>query len=191
MQSNLIKEEMTGRRKRPYDFGHYLVRYCWIIVYHIAFRPSPRFFFFWRNFLLRVFGARIGKSVRIEPSVRIEFPWKLTIGDYSSVDRDVWLYSLDKITIGRFVTVSMKSFICTGSHDHRQANMPLITAPVAVGDNVWLAADVFVSPGITICDNTVVGCRSTVLHDLPANSVCGGYPCRVVKERYLSDKGQG
>ncbi len=179
-------EESKGRserRRRPYTLWHYLLRYLWIFCWTILFRPSPRLLFCWRNFLLRCFGAKIGKSVRVEPSVRIEFPWKLTVGDYSSIDRGVWLYSLNNITLGRFVTVSMKSFLCTGTHDHQQVNMPLVTAPIIIGDNCWLAADVFVAPGVTIGTNTVIGCRSTVLKDMPADMVCGGYPCRTINTR--------
>jgi putative colanic acid biosynthesis acetyltransferase WcaF len=54
-----------------------------------------------------------------------------------------------------------------------------------VGNGVWIAADVFVAPGVTIGDNTVIGARSSVFHDMPSGMICYGYPCRPVRKRKL------
>src|SRR5690349_12050485 len=89
----------------------------WWIVEACLFRPSPQIFFAWRRWLLRLFGARIGRGVMIRPSVRTTYPWKVTIGDYSWVGDDVVLYSLGEIRIGEHSVVSQRSYLCTGSHD--------------------------------------------------------------------------
>jgi len=54
----------------------------------------------WRRLLLKLFGAKIGKKVIIRPSVKITYPWNLTIGDYSWIGDDVNLYTLGEIKIG-------------------------------------------------------------------------------------------
>jgi putative colanic acid biosynthesis acetyltransferase WcaF len=84
----------------------------------ILFRTSPQFLYGWRNFLLRLFGAKIGKKVIIRPSVKITYPWKLSIGDYSWIGDDVDLYTLGEIDIGNHVVISQRSYLCTGSHDY-------------------------------------------------------------------------
>ena len=54
----------------------------------------------WRVQLLRLFGASIGSGVVIKPHVRIKFPWKLSIGDYSWIGEEVWIDNLAEVSIG-------------------------------------------------------------------------------------------
>jgi len=61
----------------------------------------------------------------------------------------------------------------------------LLTAPITVEDNVWLAADVFVHPGVTIGEGAVIGARSVVVKDMPAWTVCAGHPCKPIKPRVI------
>ena len=63
--------------------------------------------------------------------------------------------------------------------------MTLIVKPITIGDGVWVAADVFVAPGVSIGDLSVIGARSTVLKDMPAGFVCYGYPCEPRRPRTL------
>jgi putative colanic acid biosynthesis acetyltransferase WcaF len=57
--------------------------------------------------------------------------------------------------------------------------------PITIGSGVWVAADVFVGPGVTIGDDTVVGARSSVLTDLPAWKICVGTPAKPVRDRII------
>lgn len=90
----------------------------WWAVQATIFAWSPQVLYRWRAFLLRLFGAKIGKNVVIRPSVKITYPWKLTLGDYAWVGDEVNLYTLGEITIGAHSVISQKSYLCTGSHDH-------------------------------------------------------------------------
>jgi acetyltransferase-like isoleucine patch superfamily enzyme len=54
--------------------------------------------------------------------------------------------------------------------------------PIRVGNNVWFGGGVKVLPGVTIGDNCVIGAGSVVTHDIPANSLAYGNPCKVVRE---------
>jgi len=78
-----------GFRGRPAWFVQ-----LWWIVQTLLFHPSPQLFYGWRRFLLRAFGARIGKGVLIRPSVTVTYPWKLGIGDWSWVGDHATLYAL-------------------------------------------------------------------------------------------------
>ena len=69
----------------------------WWIVQDTLFRWSPQVFYGWRNFLLRLFGAKIGTKVQIRSTTRVTYPWKLTIGDYVWVGDDCVFYNLGEI----------------------------------------------------------------------------------------------
>ncbi|MGQ9921844.1 MAG: WcaF family extracellular polysaccharide biosynthesis acetyltransferase [Desulfobacca sp.] len=135
------------------------------------------------NWLLRRFGAKVGKGVKVRPRTRIHYPWRVEIGQYTSLGDDVWLYAIAPIRIGSHTVISQKSFLCTAGHDYRDPYFRTTHAPIVVGDGVWLAADVFVAPGVTIGNNTVIGARSSVFHDMPAGMICYGYPCRPQRNR--------
>lgn len=156
---------------------------CWWLVQTILFKTSPQCMYAWRRFLLRCFGARIGRKVKVRPSVHIQFPWKIAIDDYSWIGDHVVLYSLGKITIGKNVVISQKSYLCTGSHNYADRSFGIYSLPITIEDSCWLATDVFVSPGITIRNGTVVGARSSVFHSLPAGKICFGTPAVVIKNR--------
>lgn len=155
----------------------------WWAVQATLFAWSPQIFYRWRAYLLRLFGARIGKGVVIRPSVHITYPWKLTVGDYAWIGDDAVLYTLGEITIGANAVVSQKCYLCTGSHDYQSAHFDIHSTPVVIGEKCWLATDVFVAPGVTIGDGTVVGARSSVFKSLPANMICRGNPAVVIRER--------
>ena len=156
----------------------------WWFVQATLFRLSPQFAYAWRRFLLRLFGAEIGKKVIIRPSVKITYPWKIKIGDYSWIGDEVSLYSLGEIEIGKNTVISQKSYICTGSHDMHSENFDIFAQKITIKDACWIATDVFVAPGITIEENVVVGARSSVFNSLPKNKVCIGSPAKPIKDRF-------
>lgn len=86
----------------------------WWAVQATLFRWSPQVMYRWRAFLLRMFGAKIGKNVVIRPSVKITYPWKLTLGDYAWVGDDAVLYTLGDITIGAHAVISQKVIYAPG-----------------------------------------------------------------------------
>ncbi|WP_131873801.1 MULTISPECIES: WcaF family extracellular polysaccharide biosynthesis acetyltransferase [unclassified Bradyrhizobium] len=159
----------------------------WQVVQSTLFALSPQPFFAWRRFLLRLFGAKIGRKVLLRPTVRVTYPWKTEIGDYSWIGDHVELYSLDCISIGSHSVISQRSYLCTGSHDMADLAFSYITAPITVGDQVWIASDVFVAPGVKVGRGAVVGARSTVREDVPPEVVAIGEPARVVRDRLASD----
>src|SRR2546426_3685970 len=89
------------------------------------FRLSPPPVHGWRNLLLRLLGARIGRGVRIHSSVRVMFPWNLAIDDHVVIGRDANLYALAPIAIEHDVLVSQGAHLCAGSHDYRLPNFPI------------------------------------------------------------------
>jgi len=155
----------------------------WHFVQNILFGLSPQFMYGWRNFLLRNFGAKIGKGVRIRPSVKILHPWKLEIGNWTWIGDGVSLLSSCKISIGSNTVISQNSYLAAGGHDYTKITFDTLLAPIVIGDEVWIQTDVFIGPGVTIGFGSVVGYRSTVNKDLPPETVCYGNPAKPIKPR--------
>jgi putative colanic acid biosynthesis acetyltransferase WcaF len=166
-------DQSKFERGRP---GWYVM--LWWLVQAVVFPLSPHNFNGLRCWLLRLFGASIGKGVLIRPTARFTYPWKIAIADHSWIGDDVVFYSIDQIQIGSHCVISQKSYLCTGSHDIQDRAFGLVTAPIIIENGVWLATDCFVGCGVTIGANTVVGARSSVFRDLPAHQVAWGCPCR-------------
>lgn len=160
-----------------------IVVQLWWLVQSILFKNSPQFMYGFRRFLLRLFGAKIGKRVIIRSSVKTTYPWKVSIGDYSWVGDDVNLYSLGEINIGKNVVISQKSYLCTGSHNYLQSDFPISAKKITIKDECWLATDVFIAPGITIEKGSVIGSRSSVYKNIPANKICIGNPAKIIRAR--------
>ena len=171
----------------PYPFGIRVKRVLWEVVSATLFRFSFHTWNGFRRMLLGAFGAKIGLGVNIRPSVRITFPWNLEMEEFSCLGEEVWVYNIAKVHIGKHSVVSQRSHLCTGTHDYTKRRMPLEAYPISIGAGVWICAEVFVAPGVKICDMAVVGARSAVFNDMPSGMVCFGHPCRPLKRRTLKD----
>jgi putative colanic acid biosynthesis acetyltransferase WcaF len=167
-----------------FDYGKSkMFVFLWFMCQDMFFRLSPVPFYGFRRRLLKRFGCKIGHGVAVRPGARCHYPWKIEIGDFSSIGDDAWLYSIGPIKIGRHTVISQKSFLCTAGHDYNDPFFRTTVAPITIGNGVWIASDVFVAPGVTIGDNAVIGARSSVFHDMPAGMICYGNPCRPVRPR--------
>ena len=160
-----------------------LIVQLWWLVEATLFRLSPQVAYGWRRCLLRVFGAHVGNGSRIRPSAHITYPWKVTIGDEAWIGDGATLYSLGQIHIGANAVISQNCYLCAASHDFTKPDFPIFARTITIEPEAWLAADVFVAPGITIGRGAVVGSRSSVFSDLPALMLCYGSPARPVRSR--------
>jgi putative colanic acid biosynthesis acetyltransferase WcaF len=180
---------MTYNKLRPQTvtISSKIARVLWHIVWLFLYRPSPAIAHGWRCLLLRSFGAHIGKGAHPYPDVKIWAPWNLTMSDHSTLANGVDCYCVDRVILGRHVTVSQYSYLCTASHDYRDRDMPLITAPIVIGDHAWITADVFIGPGVTIGDGTVITARSSVFSDIGPWRIAKGNPALAVGDRNSDD----
>ena len=162
-----------------------LVVILWWLLQSVLFPLSLHNFNSFRVWLLRLFGANIGRGVVIRPSARFTYPWKIAIGDYSWIGDDVVLYSVDSIEIGCHCVVSQKSYLCTGSHNPSDRAFGLVTSPIKVGNGVWIASDCFISLGVAIGANSIIGARSSVFRNIPSQKIAWGTPCTVRQARSI------
>jgi len=173
---------LNNRAAKKYTWAEQARRVVWGLGQWF-FRCSPRPAFAWRRFVLRLFGATIGSHVHTYPSTRIYFPWNLTVGDWSALGEEAFIYNLGPVTLGAKVTISHRAQLCAGTHDYNQAHLPLLKPPIVIKDQVWICADAFVGPGVMVGEGAVVGARAVAMKNVEPWTVVAGNPARVVKTR--------
>ena len=166
-----------------------LGRLAWILVSVFFFKPFLLSFFNpWRLFLLRCFGAKLHSKCHIYSSVKIWAPWDLEMDEYSTLGGGVNVYNTGKIKIGAHTTVSQGAHLCPGSHDFNDPKFPMVSAPLTIEDQVWIATEAFVGGmGITIKQGAVVGARACVFKDVEPWTIVGGNPAKYIKKRVIND----
>ena len=169
--------------KRVFDRGvPSLVEVLWIVVQELIFTTAlPGSF--WRRGILRVFGAKIGKHVVIKPRVRIKFPWKIIVGDYSWVGEAAWIDNLASVTIGDHCCISQSAYFCTGNHDWSKDIFDLIAEPIFIGNQVWIGANAVVGPAVSIGEGAVLCLGGVLTKDARPWAVYAGNPASAVAER--------
>jgi putative colanic acid biosynthesis acetyltransferase WcaF len=166
-----------NRRSAKYSKVELIGRVIWSLVWPL-FRFSPRLAWGWRNLLLRLMGAKVGRNVRVFHTVEIIIPWTLTIKDDVTVGNRVILYALGPMTLCEGVTISQGAHLCGGTHDFRNTAFPLIKAPIFLGEGVWVGADAFVGPGVRVGSGAVLGARAVVVASVPKEAIMVGNPAR-------------
>lgn len=165
-----------------------LGRMAWNIVYILAFRPfSLTLFNPWRLFLLRLFGAKLHPKALVFSSVKIWAPWNLEMGAYACLASQVNCYNTSLIKIGEHSTISQRSYLCASSHNIADRFHSLITAPIIIEDQVWIATDAFVGMGTRIGQGAVVGARACVYKNVAPWIVVGGNPAKMIKKRIIDN----
>lgn len=181
-----VKVSSHGRslaaRPKP-GFANKAMRSMWYAVWLLLYLPSPRPAHGWRCALLRLFGARVGKGAKPYRGARIWAPWNLTMKDDSVMGDGVDCYNVDRITLGRGAIVSQRAFLCTASHDFDDAKFPLVSAPVIIEAEAWVAAEAFIGPGVRVEEGAVVFARTVVTKDVAPWTVVAGNPARAIRRR--------
>lgn len=163
-----------------------IVRMVWSVVWGIFARPLPRSVGSgWKRLLLRLFGAKIAPTAIVYSSAKVYYPANLVMDDYACIASDVDCYNVALIHIGANSTVSQGAYLCTASHDITNPLNPLITAPIVIEDQAWVAAGAFIGMGVTVGQGAVVGARSTVFKSVEPWTVVGGNPAKFIKKRIL------
>lgn len=140
-----------------------------------------------RCFILRKFGARIGRGVVIKPRVRIKFPWRLSIGDDSWIGEAVWIDNLGQVDIGANCCLSQEVYLCTGSHDWGKAQFDLVVRPIVIEDGAWIAARATLAPGTRVGEGAVLGLGGVATSDLEAWTIYQAALAMRVKKRQISE----
>lgn len=144
-----------------------------------------------REEIIRGMLGRIGDSFLIHSPFRCDFGKHIFIGKNFISNFNLTILDEAIVTIGDNVFIGPNCGIYTINHallpDQRNAGV-MKAAPVTIGNDVWLAADVKVLPGVTIGDGAVIGAGSVVTRDIPPRVLAAGNPCRVIREITEEDR---
>ncbi|GMA08142.1 acetyltransferase [Tetragenococcus halophilus subsp. flandriensis] len=155
--------------------------------YNVAFGQSS----YIREEILQKLLYSIGDNVGFEPTFRCEFGFNISIGDNFYANFDCMMLDGGGIEIGDNVLFGPKVGIYTSNHaidaSERIAG-GCYAKKVTIGNNVWVGAGVHINQGVRIGENSVIGSGSVITHDVPANVIAAGTPCKVIRKITEEDK---
>ncbi len=166
-----------------YPLGDRAYRALWATTWLLLASWTPRMLYKWRRFLLRLFGARMGRNTDVLGSARVWTPRKLIMGDHALIAQRARCYNLAEIRIENGALVSQDAYLCAGTHDVDDPRFPLIARPITIGASAWIAASAFVGPGVTVGEGAVLGAGAVAFRDLAPWTINVGNPARPVRER--------
>jgi acetyltransferase-like isoleucine patch superfamily enzyme len=141
--------------------------------------------------LIRELFGSAGKNPFVNPTFRCEFGQNIHVGDDFYANYDCTLLDGAPITIGDHVLLAPKVGLFTSNHlfdPIEREKGGCIAKPIVIGNHVWLCANVIITPGTTIGENTIIGAGSVVTHDIPANVIAAGNPCKVLRPITNNDR---
>jgi len=166
-----------------FPLRHRLFRLLWAVGWGVLARWTPPPLHPWRRWVLRTFGAKVGRGARVHGSVAIWYPPHLRIGTGALVGPGVRLYNQGRIEVGARAVLSQRAHLCASSHDIADPRFALQLRPIRVGARAWIAAEAFVGPGVTVGNGAVVAARAALFDDAEPWSVYRGNPAAFVKRR--------
>lgn len=160
--------------------------FCWYLVSLVFFRSGLIPFSSILVAILRIFGAKIGKDVRIKPYVYIHYPWKLIIKDHAWI-AECRIENLAEVKIGKNACISQHAMLLTGNHNYKSQLFDLIVKPIILEEGAWIGAKAIVCPGITVKSHAVLTVGSVATKDLEAYSIYQGNPAVKIKNRIIEN----
>lgn len=145
-----------------------------------------------RNQITHLLFGSCGENIRVNQPIWVDYGCNISIGSNSLINMNCTLLDTGKIIIGNNTLIGPDVKIYTAVHpltaDERfytdgsgQSAIRTKTAPIVIGNNVWIGGGAIILPGVTIGDNAVIGAGSVVTKPIPANAVACGNPCEVKK----------
>ena len=137
----------------------------------------------WRKFILRIFGAKIGKGGKLKINIKISEPWNLSIGDHCWIGENVWIDNLASVSIGNRVCISQGVYLCTGNHNYKKDLFNLILKKIVIEDDCWIAAKSIIAPGSILKRGAVACIGSLVSGILQQDGIYKGNPAKLLKSK--------
>ena len=135
-----------------------------------------------RALLAELTGSPIADTVALFPPLYSDFGKNIRLGERVFINSGCRFQDQGGVTIGDDCLIGHNTVIATLNHDVAPSRRgDLLPAPVEIGRNVWIGANVTILPGVSIGDDAVIAAASVVTKDVPARTVAVGTPARVVR----------
>jgi len=168
-----------------YNPGGKLKRLVWFLINFLVFQNRINGLSGVKVFILRMFGAKMGKNVVIKPNVNIKYPWKLTVGDNTWIGEQVWIDNLGEVSIGENVCLSQGAMLLCGNHNYKSESFDLMVGGITLEDGVWIGAHAVVCPSVTCFSHSILSVNSVATKNLEAYTIYQGNPSVVVRKRVI------
>jgi len=180
-----LKTDLSSFTNAWYKPGASLpVRALWYFV-NIGFFKSSFPFYGFKRFLLRLFGAKVGKGLIIKPHVSIKYPWKLTVGNYVWIGEYVWIDNLAHVTLKDNSCISQGAMLLCGNHNYKRTTFDLVVAEITLEEGAWAGAKTVVCPGVKLGSHSLLTVGSIATHNLEPYWIYQGNPAQKIKMREI------
>jgi putative colanic acid biosynthesis acetyltransferase WcaF len=185
MKAHVLDYRLTNPKSGGPSFSlkNRVIRALWRVVWAVFASWTPPFMTSWRRFLLQLFGARMGSGSSVYGSARVWYPPLLDMRAGAVLGSKVNCYNQDWVVLDEGAVISQGAHLCTGSHNIDDESFQLITRPIYIGKNAWVAAEAFVGPGVSMQDDAVLGARAVAFSDIGAGMVFIGNPAKFLRHR--------
>ena len=135
-----------------------------------------------RELLSELFGYQVPKSLRVFPPLYADFGKNISVGEGVFINACCHFQDHGGVTLGDGCQIGHNVVFATLNHEllpeRRNVTHP---APIVLGKKVWVGSNATILQGVTIGDNAIVAAGAVVTKDVPANTIVGGVPARVIK----------
>ena len=183
MSQDLKKKRQKNAYISPWSVRERAAFALWRAVWLVAYRPTPKFMNRWRLFVLRCFGCKMEGKPFVSSSSEVRIPWHLSLRHRACLGESVVIYNLDHVTVGERATIAQQSYLCCGTHDLTDPNLPLVTGPIIIHEDVFVGARAFIMPGVTLGRSAVVGACAVVVKDVCEGEIVAGNPAKRIRMR--------
>lgn len=135
-----------------------------------------------REIMGRLTGKKIDDTFRLFPPFYTDFGKNITIGKDVFINSGCHFQDQAGIEIGDGALIGHNVVLATINHDlDPKENRKNHYAPIKIGTHVWIGSNATILPGVTVGDYAVVAAGAVVTKDVPAMTVVGGVPAKVLK----------
>ncbi len=183
-----MKTELASFNNDWYKPGSKVKRAIWY-CFNATFLLNPMNpFSGLKKFVLRLFGAKIGKGVVLKQRINVKYPWFLEIGDHSWIGEDVWIDNLTHVKIGSNCCVSQGALLLCGNHNYKKSTFDLMVGEIIMEEGSWVGAKAIVTGGVTCASHSILSAGSVTSKNLDAYQIYRGNPAIKVIERKIEAK---
>ncbi len=180
-----MPEMETRKEKTERNFDRVKGLFSWLKIFYSKAKGIKliyQLYYFAPQKILRING-RVPWPVHF--TSRVLYHEKISLGNRSApgMSSNCYIQARNGIEIGHNLRMGPGVGLISSNHHIDDYDIWPETGPIRIGDNVWIGMNSIVLPGIKIGDNVVIASGSVVNSDIASNSIAGGNPCKIIKEK--------
>ncbi len=177
-----IETRIAAQKGLSRVFNYYLDLELWVLSW-TSLIPIHTF----RILAYKLAGVKVDKGVHFHIGTNFYDPQGVEVGEGTIIGRNVFLDGRAKLKIGNHVDIASEVMIYNSEHDINSEDFVAHSAPVEIGNHVFVGPRSIILPGVKIGQGAVVAAGAVVTKDVPEFAIVGGVPAKVIGERQLKN----